>query len=208
MPVASILSRFLNYFEGGNASFYKSCVILTNYIELTLPLIAFYLIYSSAKDRKIRKKSNYNLASAKFLIGVFALAGIFYSYETLKHFSGSPVSTSNVYELPTFVFVLTIMLPYLYAWLIGLTTAYDINIYAKYLVGIIYRRALFYISSGLAIVITSFIISQYINTILPTYGHLHFNFHETLSILIKVISGIGFYLIAYGINKLIKIEEL
>jgi hypothetical protein len=209
MPISSILSRFLNLFEGYNQTFYHVTIIITNYINLFLPFAAFIIIYYSAKKITHRAQINYSLASSKFLILIYVVAGVIYSYETLKAFSGnSLISINNVYHLPVFIFIITILIPYLYSWFIGLTTSYDINAFATKLVGVIYRRALYFISLGLATVIISLIASQYVTTITPTYGHLAFNFHTILSIVFKVITGIGFYLLAHGANKLIKIEEL
>src|ERR1035438_3970592 len=65
MPISSILSRFLNLFEGYSQAFYHVSIILTNYINLILPLAAFLVIYFSARVISRKTKMNYSLATSK-----------------------------------------------------------------------------------------------------------------------------------------------
>ncbi|HUA13238.1 MAG TPA: hypothetical protein VL989_01935 [Candidatus Sulfotelmatobacter sp.] len=207
LPIAAILNRFLNFFEGYSTDVYHASIITTNYVNLILPLFGFVLIYYSVRGITSKKKLDLKLTSAKLLVALYLVIGILYSYETLRHFTSNNAG-SNVYYLPTAVFILTILLPYLYAWYIGLASAYDMLFYAKKTPGIIFKRSLYVIASGLAVVIISFIAMQYFSTIDPAYGHLEFNSREIMSALIKLISGLGFYLMARGANKLIRIEEV
>ena len=95
--------------------------------------------------------------------------------------------------------IVSVIIPYLYAWFIGLLAAYEILQFSVNTPGLLYRRALLYLVTGLVAVIVSSIALQYINSVvLPRTGDLLFNYKLLLTLVVRVVSGIGFFVMAIG----------
>jgi hypothetical protein len=63
-------------------------------------------------------------------------------------------------------------------------------------------------TSGLAAIIISFIVVQYLSAIWPSSTHLVFNYHLVFTTAFRIIGGLGFISIAVGASKLKMFEEV
>ncbi len=209
LPLPVILALLLNAASGKWPSFHGPAVIISNYVNLLLPLIAFSIIGAASRGLVGDAKLKFSLASARVIIILFLSAGVLYCYLTFRHFnSTSLASTDNPYFLPLWLMVLTVTIPYLYAWFVGLLAAYEITLFSKHLDGVLYRQALRLLVGGLIAVIISSIALQYINSVQPRVGNLMVDYRLALSTLFRIIGGIGFVLLAMGALRLKKIEEV
>jgi hypothetical protein len=140
---------------------------------------------------------------------VFVVGGVLYCYLTFRRFDPSSLgSTNNPYALPIWLMLLTVIIPYLYAWFVGLLAAYEITTYTKQVRGVLYKQALHLLVIGLLAVIIGSITLQYVSSVAPAAGHLTLNYRLLLITLFRVVDGIGFVLIAIGALRLRKIEEV
>ncbi len=209
LPVNAIINRILTGIADKNNSFHSASVILINYLDLIMPFIAFVLIAIAAKGLISIAKLDIGLTNSRFVMLIFIIIGVLYCYLTLKSANLSSMSTTNNhYYLPAWLIILTIIIPYLYAWFLGLLASYELIIYTRKIEGIIYKRALTLLSVGLFSIIFSFILSQYINSIWPINGSIIFNYRLFLGILIRIMGGIGFIVLAVGANRLKRIEDV
>jgi hypothetical protein len=110
--------------------------------------------------------------------------------------------------LPAWLMIVSVIVPYLYAWCIGLLAAYEIMVFSVNVRGLLYRRALLFLVIGLVAVILSSIAYQYVNSVVPRTGELVFNYKLLLTLAIRIVSGIGFFVLAIGASRLKKIEEV
>jgi cytochrome bd-type quinol oxidase subunit 2 len=210
LPLTAIVSRVLSGIERGELMRHPTEDIINNYVSLILPFVAFLIIGASARGmigpkRQVSLKSSSGQATAL----LFGLAGIIYCYLVLSSFDLSSLSsTSNHYHLPALLMIITVMIPYLYAWITGLLAAYEITIYAKNVKGLLYKKALTNLASGLFALVLSFIASQYLSNVWPSPGHLVFNSRLIIITAIRIIGGISFVLMALGANQLKRIEEI
>jgi hypothetical protein len=209
MPVAGIVGLVLNAIAYKSPGFHPAAVILTNYAGLILPLVAFTIINNAARGLFTSAKLNYRLNSSRALAFFFVCLGVVYCFLTFRHFNlASLGSSDNPYFLPIWLMVLTVTIPYLYAWFVGILAAYEINLYSKAIKGVFYRQALRLLVVGLIMVIASLIALQYINNVLPHSGYFILDYKLVTVVIFRILTGIGFGLMALGALRLRKIEEI
>lgn len=209
LPLPAILSLLLNAIANRWPAFYPSSIIASNYLNLFLPLIAFSIIGTATRGLVNRAELKFSLASIRIIMLLFLAAGVLYCYLTFQRFDLTSLSsTHNPYYLPVWLMVLSVIIPYLYAWFVGLLAAYEITLLSSQTKGVLYRRALRLLVAGLITIIVSSIALQYMNGLEPRVGHLVISYQLVLSSIFRVIGGGGFVLLAIGATRLKKIEEV
>lgn len=209
LPISAIIYLFLNGLANQWPSFLPTAIILSNYVYLVMPLIAFSIIGAASRELVSGAKLKFSHSSSQAIMVLFALAGVFYCYLIFRQFDLSGLgTTNNPYFLPIWLTVLTIIVPYLYTWFVGFLAAYEISLYSRNVPGVLYRRALYLVVGGLIAVIASSIALQYLNGINPPAGLLVLDYQLALNIAFRILGGAGFVLIAIGAIRLKKIEEI
>lgn len=209
LPLTAIIGLVLSSIAATWTGFHTAAIIISNYVNLVLPLIAFSIIATGSRGLLGDAKLALSSASIRTIIVLFLIVGVLYCYLTFQHFDlASLGATNNPYFLPIWLMVLTVTIPYLYAWFIGLLASYEIALFSKQVGGVIYRQALQLVVGGLIAVIVSSIALQYLNSVVPRIGHLVFDYRLVLTLLFRIMSGIGFIVMATGALRLKKIEEV
>lgn len=209
LPISSLVSLISSSIFYVWPPFHAASIIITNYTELALPLVAFTIIGAASSRLVSGADIRLRLASTRLIILVFLAAGILYCYLTISHFNLHNLnSTANPYHLPIWLMVITVIIPYLYTWFVGLLATYEITLFSRHTQGLLYRRALKWLVTGLVTIITSSMALQYLNGVEPRTGHLLLNYRLFITVLFRVTSGIGFILLSIGALKLKKIEEV
>jgi hypothetical protein len=210
LPLSALFGRILSGLNGGSVMGHSAATIVDNYFALLLPFIAFIIIGLATRSI-VGQKNRISLAtsSGQAIVSIFAVIGVLYCYLLLKAFDLHSLSSSqNHYHLPAWLIVITIMIPYLYAWLTGLLAACELTIYARKVKGVLYKKALMNLIYGLFAVVFSFISSQYSSSVWPSHGHLVFDSRLIIITIFRIIGGLGFILMAVGANQLKRIEEV
>ena len=209
LPITALTSLILGSLASKAPGFQGTSVIVTNYVNLLLPLVAFSIIGIASRGLVSQANLKISLASAQIIILLFLTAGVLYCYLTFSHFNLSDIgSTHNPYHLPIWLMAISVIIPYLYAWFVGLLAAYEITLLSKQVRGLLYRRSLQWLIGGLATIIVSSIASQYVSGVSPVGGHLIFDFKLVMIVLFRILGGAGFLALTYGALKLKKIEEV
>jgi len=186
-----------------------AAVILRNYINLVLPLIAFTIISSASRGLVNRAKLAFSSVNIRLIMLAFLSAGVIYCFLTFQQFNLSSLSASdNPYYLPLWLMVITVVISNLYAWFIGLLAAYEIVLFSQKTEGVLYRSAIKWLAAGLVIIIVSFVAIQFTTSVNPTFDRLILNYRLVLTLIFRIIGGCGFILVAMGAHRLRKIEEL
>lgn len=102
----------------------------------------------------------------------------------------------------------TIIVPYLYAWFMGLMSCYEIIMYSQRIKGLLYKRALNRLAGGIGAVIGSSIFIQFINVVYAYKTNSSLGPLLILIYLLLVVEAIGYILIANGAKNLKRIEEI
>ncbi|MDB5184427.1 MAG: hypothetical protein JWN38_235 [Candidatus Saccharibacteria bacterium] len=209
LPATAIISIILNTIADHYHRFHSTAIISNNYINILIPLIAFTYLSRGSRNLTERVKIRLDFSGAKLIMAALAILGVLYCYFTFRHFDLQSVgSTNNPYFIPIWLMLLTVAIPYLYSWFIGLLAAYEILLYSRQVQGVIYRQALQFLGLGTVAVIVSLISLQYTSSIVPRTGFISLNSILILNYLIRIIEAIGFWLLAVGAKKLKKIEEV
>jgi hypothetical protein len=209
LPVTMIGALILSSIGNRWTDFHPAAVIIINYVALLLPLIAFSIIGGATRDLATYAKLKVSLANVRVIMLLFLAAGVSYCLLTFRQFNPTSLtSTDNPYYLPIWLMVLTVIVPYLYAWFVGLLAAYELTLFSKRINGVLYRQALGLLVGGLVAVIGSAITVQYFNSVDPRYGNLVFDYRLLLILLCRLVAVAGFVMIAAGALRLKKIEEV
>ncbi|HVV26029.1 MAG TPA: hypothetical protein VHC21_03280 [Candidatus Saccharimonadales bacterium] len=209
LPVSVLVTYILNVIADQWGGFHAAATILANYTTLALPLIGFSIVGMASKELIDQVKIRLSPMNARGVMLFFVIGGVLYCYLTFRRFDPSSLgSTHNPYFLPIWVMLLTVIIPYLYAWFVGLLAAYEITSYSQRVRGVLYKQALRLLVGGLVTVIVGSILVQYVSSVEPSAGHLELNYRLLLIVIFRIIIGIGFVLIAAGANRLKKIEEV
>lgn len=209
LVIPAVLALILSTIGGNNSGFYDASIVITNYIYLYLPLVAYILLANSAQNLTNHVKLRLFNLSSKSLILVFVMLGVIFCYFTFRQLGSSSLSAANnAYYLPVWLVLITIVIPYLFSWFVGLLAAYEILLYSRHTRGLLYRHALQFLGSGIAVVIASSIAFQYITSITPRTSHLSLNVTLATVYLIQLLSAAGYILIAIGASRLKRIEEV
>ena len=209
LPLPAIVVLLLGGLANHWPGFYATSIIISNYLELALPLVAFSIIGVASRGLVNQAKLKISLLSSRLIMLLLLAAGVLYCYLAFQHLDLSSLgSTHNPYFLPLWLMVLSLIIPYLYAWFVGLVAAYEITLFSRQTTGVLYHQALRLLALGLVVIIASSIAQQYISGVQPRTNHLIFGYHMVLSSIFYVLSGVGFALLAIGANRLKKIEEI
>jgi hypothetical protein len=209
LPVSVLASYVLNAMADQWGGFLGASIIISNYVTLALPLIGFSVIGVASRELINQTKVRLSTLNARGIMLFFVVGGVLYCYLTFRRFDPASLgSTANPYHLPIWLMLLTVIIPYLYAWFVGLLATYEITSYSKQVRGVLYKQSLQLLVGGLVTVIAGSILIQYVSSIEPSKGYLVLNYRLLLLIVFRVITGVGFALIGIGANRLRKIEEV
>lgn len=207
LPIPALISLAVTSIANNHPGFTSASIIISNYASLLVPLIALHIL--STGSRNLLELAHLRITSrnTKMLVLLFVLLGAVYCYYVFNNLHGR-TSASNPYGLDSWLVLLTIVVPYLYAWFVGLLAAYEIRLVSRHSQGVLYRRGLQLLSLGLGVTVASSIALQYLHSVLPRDSHLSLGYTLLLIYALLAIIGVGYVLLAAGAQRLKKIEEV
>jgi hypothetical protein len=90
---------------------------------------------------------------------------------------------------------------------LGLIAAFDLHVYTGKVKGLIYRKGWTQVALGIAWIIVTIIILQYISAVSARVGNMSLGWVLLLVYAILGVMAVGYILIALGAKKLMRIEE-
>jgi hypothetical protein len=103
--------------------------------------------------------------------------------------------------------MITLGIPYMYIWFLGMQAATELHAYSKGLVGIFYRRGWNLFISGIAAIIFTSILLQYLTTLSTWLTSLSLGWLLSLLYVLLLLLASAYIVVALGAKKLMKIEE-
>ena len=199
--VGTAISLILNFIAVHHQGFKTPVLIINNYFNMLLPLVTFLLmgfgsraLLSSIKTRI----KNYDLRI--YGLGFVILSALF------AYLAVTNQAAHNAYHMNVYVLIITLIAPYMYVWLLGMLSSYELLLYAKYVKGVLYQQAVRRFAQGIAVVIIADVAIQFVTTtLIPRYenslGAILLIDYILLFVLIA-----GLVLMARGTKQLNKIE--
>jgi len=130
--VPAVVEIILNSIANVHPGFHAAAIVGTNYLYLVVPLVAFSLISSGSHGLLSRTKQQLSISNTKSLILVLVLIGVAYCFLIFRHYTGNSLgSTNNPFHLPLWLMLVTMVIPYLYAWFVGLLAVYEIVLFQQ-----------------------------------------------------------------------------
>lgn len=208
MLATTLIGALLGAYANIHADFRNTSLIIINYMYLLLSLVAFS--YISSGVHRITRKAHiiFQTNHLKILMLGLVFLGVVFCYLISTRLDGNAAGNSNAYFLPNWLVWGTVVIPYLYAWFLGVFAAMELLIIAKSTQGIIYRRALQYLAFGLVGVILAMVLLQYFRSVVPRTGKLALGSTLFFVYGIYLLGALGAISICKGAQRLQRIEDV
>lgn len=202
-PVSTVVSIVLKHYSLRHHDLVPAVTILDNYLSLIFPFVGFIYIGMAARGLSdlVRKRPNYFVNNLLILFIIYI--GIIYF-----RLVATTTNRSAIYHMSIWLILTTLIAPYVFMWSVGLRATYEIYIYRQKVKGLVYRQSWRYLAVGIAWLIVTSIIFQYVSTLGARLDHLSIYWLLIIIYSLLVILSAGFILIAIGARKLKKIEEV
>ena len=203
LVVPTTLSLMLNAIAVHHSSLKTATTIINNYLGLFPGLVSFFLLYNGTRALLHTAKGGTEKLDLRWYMPGFLLLSVVFSHLTIENqYRWDP------YHLPLWLLIITFILPYLYAWMVGLLSTYDLNLYASMVPGSLYRRAIKQFARGISVVIAASIAIQFIDITLAQRIGKSLGVVLLFDYVLLIIIAIGLALMALGTKKLKQIEEI
>ena len=204
LPINSTLSAILNLLARHHPALLPYATITINYLALLLPLIAILFISRGARALTDASKQRPPQNGVNIMAIVLIIAGVLYGYLV----ASARTHIDSIYHLPLVVVLLTLVVPYIFCWFLGLLAAYEIHLYTKKVRGVIYRKSWNALAFGIMWIILFSILLQYLTSVSAKLGNLSLAWLLVLIYTILPVMAIGYVFVAVGAKRLTKIEEV
>ena len=209
LVIPTIISLTANGIANRHPSFHSTAIIVSNYLNVVFPLLAFGAIARGSHALTLMQRTRPSLSSIRLMMVAFIMLGVGYCLFTFQHLDLHDASTTlNPYFLPLWLVMPTLMVPYLYTWFIGLFAAQELSVLAQHVKGVLYRQSLRLLAVGVSLVVAGSIGQQYFRAITPRVGHLSLSAVLVTTYLIYVVIVGGFILMSLGAYRLKRIEDI
>lgn len=209
LPVWLLVVLISAAIASNRPEFFPSSWVIMNYIQVVLPLIAFTVIGTASRHLLRRAKLYLSVSEAKYVLLAFVVGGAIYGYLMFSRLDADRLSSSqNIFDLPVWLVITTIILPHLYTWFIGLLACWEINAYGNKVSGVLYRQPFRLFVAGIILVIIGFVTFMYASSIELSSGYLKLGGSLVALQVFNLVRGAGFLLIAIGAARLKRIEEV
>lgn len=205
LPVSSIVTNIAGGITHLNHGLLAAAIIINHFVALIISIIAFTIIGSGTRKLLDVTHKNISIQALRALILGFLFLGVGYCYATVR---SAQTHNPNPYHMPVWLILLTVVIPYLYAWLMGLLAAYELRLYCRHVAGVLYKHALGLLASGFSLAIVASVALQLITSSSNSLRRIAFNWTLLVLYAVLVVYAIGFLLVAVGANRLKKIEEV
>jgi hypothetical protein len=205
LPIGSIITSVLGGIVHGSPELATPAFIIVHYVPLVVSLFAFTYISKGSRSLMQIIRNRFTSHSIRGLVITFAIISVLFTYFTIENVQGS---VQNPFFMPMWLVMITIVIPYLYVWFLGLLAAYEILLYGKRSKGLLYKRPLNYLAygTGLSIIVT--IVLQYLESDTTHLRKITFNALYVGVYMLLILYAVGYGLIALGAKRLKKIEEV
>ncbi len=211
LPILAIASSARNYLITRDSSLRADLTILYNYLALVTVLLGFYLLSKGAKQLVgTLERPSYNLKQKLLTVVLILLcAGFVYATVTnpARQFPAESAPAA-AYYLQDSVLIPTVVIPYVLVWYFGSRAAFDIYLYRRKAKGIIYKKALVYLSTGIGFVLMSTMFMRILSSMAGLLDNLTLKLLLVVLYLLLFVISIGYVLITMGASRLKKIEEV
>lgn len=197
-----LVSLVFNAITLGHPEFKAPGGIINHYFNLVIAMAAFILIENGTYELVQQVRAHHSHTVLRWLVVLGAVIGALFQRVIFLN-----RSDHNPYYLSVYPLIFTIIVPYVFTWMIGIVSVYELNLYATKVKGLLYKHALQFLSNGLSVVVLLTVVAQFISAATVSAG-------QSLSTLLLIdyvllaAVALGFVLVAIGAKRLKRIEEV
>jgi len=209
--IVATLIAVLRSHNPANHGLVVGTTIIVNYIYAFTPLAGFYYIRQAILQLNSAKRPRLalNVATGIVALGLLALAAIyvFLTFTNPNRTVAVDSITPATYYLPDWLVLLTVVVPVVASWTIGVLAVAEMYHYQRVVSGFIYRRFMRTLTYGLITIIISSILLEGLLA-LGTQRLLGSGLQALLAFLYAflLVELIGYVLVSHGSKKLTLIE--
>lgn len=201
--VPTIISLILNNIAAHHHGFKTTAIITNNYLGLYPGLLAFVLLNNGTRALLHTTHSWARKFDLRLHFIWFLLLSVVFSHLAIEN-----SYRDDPYHLSVVLLILTVIVPYLYGWVIGLLSAYNLRLYATAVPGILYKRAIKRFATGITITIIASILIQFVSITITQRLSSSLGAVLLIDYGLLIVVGVGLLLVALGAKRLKKIEEV
>jgi hypothetical protein len=187
--------------------------ILSNYLAVLLPLAAFiYMYLGSTKLKKLARNKDASSGSAWLISGlvIVVVAAVYikalYSYQ-YRTATPDPSRYSSFY-MSDLLILLTLILPYLISWWLGIKACLNIWSYQRDVKGLIYRQSLMRLVVGVLVAVSFSVILQLLVASSTLIAKAGLGSILIILYLLILLYALSYLIIASGARRLDAIEKV
>ncbi len=191
----------------------KTTVIIRSYLSVIFYFGAFWFFLQGARslngtlekpDRPTQRSYLAVILTMAILISLYTWAIFHNDFRTV---SDNPLIRPTYY-LPDWLIVLTILIPYLITWSLGVLAMMELRTFAISVPGVVYRRAFIQFGRGIGVVIGLSILLQLISQSASVFSSASLKLLLLLVYVILLVMAVGYLLLARGARHLTAIEKV
>lgn len=205
LPINSILSILLDFFAYKNPNVASIASIIKNYLTLVYQLAAFSLIAKGAIELRGTIKRKRTASSQSLIIAALVFSSTFTWLIVASPFSHS---TKSIYNLPDWIVVFTVIIPYLITWYMGAVAVRNLTRYRRDVKGIIYKQSLTRLTRGIGLIVSLSIGIQLLATLIEGVDSNDVRLIVVIVYVLLMFYALSFGLVASGARRLKKLEEV
>jgi hypothetical protein len=191
----------------------KIVTVVRNDLTVLLYLFSFYFLWQASREFLKIFLQNSPAAKPKYEIVsiVTALLSVIFIFCVISnpYRTSSPTSLIKpTYYLNDLSIFITIVIPYIIVWLLGLLTIKNIRTFATEVQGVIYKKTFSATAKGLSIIISLVIALQFLSQATTFFGHAHISIILLIIYIIFFLIAGGYLYLAKAANALTSIEKI
>lgn len=203
-PLSSITSNLLELIGRHSAGLTTAAPIVSHYLSAVYLLIAFIFIAMGARGLNDITKLRLSLRTINTLTLTVIILGTVFCFLVAR----SHHDIHNSYHMSYGLVMLTLGIPYMYTWFLGLFSFAQIQQYGRQLTGIVYRKGWNLLAIGLGSIILLSIVIQYLGTLSTWITGLSLSWILLLLYALLLLLAAAYIVMALGAKRLMKIEEV
>lgn len=210
LPIFSTVNTLSSLLYRQTPSWTSNLVRFDVYLAMIVMAIGIWYVYKGS-GKLLSLVHKYRFQTSLTLVLGFIAFAVVYTFMTLNDPARSvptgAIERATYYE-PDWAILLTITIPRLLMWFLGLQALYNITVYFAKTRGKIYKSALVNLAQGLGIILGATIflrVLQTLNSVLAVSG---LGLMLVIIYLLLVALGIGYFLMDRGARKLEILEKV
>ncbi len=210
LPLSAVIAGFTTHIYNLHPGATASMVWLNNYLNIVLLFPAFVIIHSGSKKLlsliKVVRQPSFQKTTLVF-IGLSALYLLLVLHDPARQVPTHSAPVASYYQ-PDWLLVLTVIIPRLIMWFLGIQAMQNIYLYRKRIKGSIYQSALNNLARGIGSVVVAVVVLRSLQSLSSMLGRASLGLLLLIIYMLLIVIAIGYVFIANGAKKLKRIEEL